>query len=743
MIKLILNIDGMHCAACASTVEKALLKTNGVESVNVNLTANNALIVFDDKAVNIDTLIKVIANAGFKGYVPQSIARNETKRNDKKRNTIAAVRIIIAVVFGSALFYVAMGHMLSLPTPNLISATANPFNNAILQLLLCLPILICGSEIFINAIKSAFHKNVNMDTLVFIGSFSSFLYSIYSLIKIANGHNEFVHQLYFDSAGMIITFILIGRFLETSSKSKTNSAVNKLLALSPETAVLIKDGTETEVPSANLIPGDIVCVKSGMSIPVDGTILNGFCVVNESMLTGESMPVEKHNGDKVYGGTINTNGYIEIKVTSSLSSSAPAKIAEYVNEAQSTKAPIAKLADKIASIFVPSVILIALIAALIWFINGESIAFILKIFVSVLVIACPCSLGLATPTALTVSMGTAAAQGILIKNGEALQKLEKVNTVIFDKTGTITNGTPEVTDFKVFNGLNHNYILALFYSAEHKSEHPLAVSVREYAESLNINKLEANNFKNLPGLGIECEIDNQKILCGSTKLMINSGIDISEGSFFLDEAKKTGKTVILMAVNSKIACAAAIADTVRSESISTLNALKSLGIETAILTGDNEISANEVASKAGIDKVYAELMPEDKLNIVRSLQNDGKIVAMVGDGINDAPSLAAADIGIAIGTGTDIAIESAEIVLIRSNLSGVDGAIKISKRTMKIIKQNLFWAFAYNCLCIPIAAGILTVFGGPLLNPMIASAAMSLSSVTVVTNSLRLRNNKH
>lgn len=739
MNKAVLNIEGMHCAACSAAVEKSVSKLQGVDSVSVNLTAGNALIYFDEKSVTVEQMIEAINNAGFIGSLPENKDRKEIKEKDEKETKKAKQRLILSIIFAVPLFYISMGHMLGAPLPRFINPELNPVGYALSQLVFCIPVLFSGFEIFKNAVKAAIHKNVNMDTLISMGSAVSFIYSIYSLSKIIDGDLSYVHQLYFESAGLILTFILIGRFLETASKKKTNSAVEKLLDLSPETAILIVDGAEKEIASSALKSGDIVAVKSGMAIPVDGKIINGRCIADESMLTGESLPVDKNIGDDVFGGTINTNGYIQIEVTADINSSAPAKIAEYVSLAQTTKAPIANLANKIASIFVPTVIAIAIAAAVIWLIAGETPAFALKIFVCILVIACPCSLGLATPTALTVSMGSSAADGILIKNGEAIERLADIDTVIFDKTGTITKGKPEVTDFECFNTFDDKAALSLLASAEIKSEHPLALAITEYCKKMNIEFSECRDFKSVTGMGLECKVGTDTVVCGNEKLLTEKSVDMSAAKEFADAVSNEGKTAIFLSVNGVLAASVAISDSLREGCPNIISEIKSLGIKTVMLTGDNKNTAELIGFKAGIEEVYSELMPDDKLSIVNKLKNDKKKVIMVGDGINDAPSLTAADVGMAIGTGTDIAIESADIVLMGGDISEVLSAIKISKRTMRIIKQNLFWAFAYNCICIPVAAGLLHAFGGPLLNPMIAAAAMSLSSVTVVSNSLRLR----
>ena len=742
MTKIIINVDGMHCAACSSTVEKALNKKEGIESCSVNLTGGNALISFDENIVSTDVIIETVNNAGFVASLPENQTKSEKKKKSESDEKKARIRLIFSVVFAVPLFYISMGHMAGLPLPDFLNPEFNPIVYSFAQLILAVFVMLSGYDIYKNAIKAAFHRNVNMDTLISIGSIASFVYSVYSLIEIINGNHEFIHQLYFESAGLIITFILIGRYLESASKRKTNSAVEKLIDLSPSTALLVTNGKIKEVSTDSLKIGDIVAVKSGMIIPVDGSVISGNCSVDESMLTGESLPVEKSNGKDVFGGTLNLNGYIEFSVTADVNASAPAKIAEYVSQAQSTKAPIANLANKIASVFVPAVMAIAVISGLLWLLNGESIYFALKIFVCILVIACPCSLGLATPTALTVSMGKSASDGILIKSGEALERLNKTDVIVFDKTGTITNGKPEVDDFACFNDFDFSEAVSLFGSAELKSEHPLSKALIRFCSENNFSELDTADNEFITGLGIGCTVNSKKVICGNKKLMESFGVNMNDADLFIDKSTLSGKTAVFMAVNGILAAGASISDSVRNDCAEVISKLKELGIETAMLTGDNRRAAEEIASRTGIETVYAELMPSDKLDIIRTLQREGKTIAMVGDGINDAPSLTAADIGIAIGTGTDIAIESADIVLMSGDITKVLNAVKISKNTFRIIKQNLFWAFAYNVICIPVAAGLLHIFGGPLLSPMFAAAAMSLSSVTVVTNSLRLRN-KH
>lgn len=739
MKKTVLKVDGMHCAACSATVERAIKKLSGVDFCSVNLAGENALVSYDESAVTVEQMITAVNNAGFKAYLLEEESKTEAAKKAQAQEKHAKLRLILSIIFAVPLFYVSMGHMVGLPLPSVIDPSEHPSAFVITQLILAVCVMLSGFDIYKNAYVSAIHKNVNMDTLISMGSLASFVYSLYSMFRVFFGDTWYIHQLYFESAGLILTFILIGRYLESASKRKTNSAVEKLIDLSPSTALLIVGSEEKTVQTETLKKGDIVAVKSGMSIPVDGVVINGTCTVDESMLTGESIPVEKNAGNMVFGGTVNTNGYIQFEVKSTIKESAPARIADYVSQAQSTKAPIAKLADKIASVFVPVVITIAVLTAVIWLIAGESFAFAVKAFVCVLVIACPCSLGLATPTALTVAMGRSASDGILIKSGEALERLYKVDVVAFDKTGTITNGKPEVVDFVCFNGFEKESAAKYFASAEKKSEHPLARAITEYCTATTEDLFESTDLEFRTGMGLTCNVNGKAVICGNKKLFESCGVDFSACESFNTEAAQKGRTVIFISVDGIIAAGAAIADSIRQSTAEVIAKINSMGIETAMLTGDNRNCADEIASQAGIKTVFAELLPEDKLITINRLKAEGKTVAMVGDGINDAPSLTAADVGIAVGSGTDIAIESADIVLLNDDFNAVYSALKTGKQTFRIIKQNLFWAFAYNVVCIPVAAGVLHIFGGPLLSPMIAAAAMSLSSVTVVTNSLRLR----
>ena len=743
-----LKIEGMTCAACAKAVERVGKKLEGVESISVNIATDKANVIYNPAKVKLSQIKAAIEKAGYKPIGEEKkISVDEDKLKKEKEMKTLFTKFIIATIFAIPLFYIAMGPMIPKPfgpwpLPEIINPMNNTLNYALIQLLLVIPVMGAGYKFYIHGFKSLFSKSPNMDTLVAIGTSAAFLYSVYTTIQIANGKITGMHhhQLYYESAGIIIALILLGKYFESRSKGKTSEAIKKLMGLQPKTAILIINGTEVETPIDEVMVGDIILVKPGEKIPVDGTVIEGNTSVDESMLTGESIPVEKNVGSKVTGASINKNGSIKFRAEKVGSDTALAQIVKLVEDAQGTKAPIAKLADTVSGYFVPIVMTIAVVSALLWWIfGGKDIVFVLTIFISILVIACPCALGLATPTAIMVGTGKGAENGILIKGGEALELSHKINTIIFDKTGTITEGKPKVTDIITSEGIEEGYLLEIAASAEKNSEHPLGEAIVRYGMEKDINFKNLENFKAIPGHGIEVIIDNKKILLGNRKLMKERNISLLNLENKSDELAREGKTPMYISIDNNIGGIIAVADVVKESSKKAIETLHEMGIKVAMVTGDNKKTASAIASQVGIDIVLAEVLPEDKSQEVKKLQEKGNFVAMVGDGINDAPALAKADIGIAIGSGTDVAMESADIVLMRSDLMDVPNAIKLSNATIKNIKQNLFWAFGYNTIGIPVAAGLLYIFGGPLLNPMIAAAAMSLSSVSVVTNALRLK----
>ena len=743
-----LKIEGMTCAACAKAVERVGKKLEGVESISVNIATDKANVIYNPAKVKLSQIKDAIEKAGYKPIEEEKkISVDEDKLKKEKEMKTLFTKFIIATIFAIPLFYIAMGPMIPKPfgpwpLPEIINPINNTLNYALIQLLLVIPVMGAGYKFYIHGFKSLFSKSPNMDTLVAIGTSAAFLYSVYTTIQIANGKITGMHhhQLYYESAGIIIALILLGKYFESRSKGKTSEAIKKLMGLQPKTAILIINGTEVETPIEEVMVGDIILVKPGEKIPVDGTVIEGNTSVDESMLTGESIPVEKNVGSKVTGASINKNGSIKFRAEKVGSDTALAQIVKLVEDAQGTKAPIAKLADTVSGYFVPIVMTIAVASALLWWIfGGKDIVFVLTIFISILVIACPCALGLATPTAIMVGTGKGAENGILIKGGEALELSHKINTIIFDKTGTITEGKPKVTDIITSEDIEEGYLLEIAASAEKNSEHPLGEAIVRYGMEKDINFKNLENFKAIPGHGIEVIIDNKKILLGNRKLMNERNISLLNLENKSDELAREGKTPMYISIDNNIGGIIAVADVVKESSKKAIETLHEMGIRVAMVTGDNKKTASAIASQVGIDIVLAEVLPEDKSQEVKKLQEKGNFVAMVGDGINDAPALAKADIGIAIGSGTDVAMESADIVLMRSDLMDVPNAIKLSNATIKNIKQNLFWAFGYNTIGIPVAAGLLYIFGGPLLNPMIAAAAMSLSSVSVITNALRLK----
>ncbi|GAB6189597.1 heavy metal translocating P-type ATPase [Marinitoga arctica] len=732
-------IEGMTCSSCANAITKEINKIEGIVSVNVNFATEKAIVSYNPTVTRLSKIKKAIENAGYKPLEVDSkdSVDFEKERRQKEIKTLWR-KFVVSAIFSIPLLYISMGHLLGANLPEFVNPEVNPFNFALIQLLLVIPIAISGYKFYTIGFRNLYKLSPNMDSLIAIGTSAAIIYGLFGTIQIYFGNTQYANDLYFETAGVIITLILLGKYLESVTKGKTSEAIKKLMGLQPKTALILQDGKELEIPVDEVEVGDIVIVKPGEKIPVDGVIIEGHTSVDESMLTGESIPVEKNIGDKVIGGSINKNGNIKFKATKVGKDTALAQIIKLVEEAQGSKAPIAKLADVISGYFVPIVIAIAILASIAWYLAGAGGIFALTIFIAVLVIACPCALGLATPTAIMVGTGKGAEYGVLIKGGEPLETTHKIKTIVFDKTGTITEGKPKVTDIYTSGIYSKDELLSIAASAEKGSEHPLGEAIVKAAEEKNLKLKKINKFMAIPGHGIEVEIGKMNIYLGNLKLMKDKNIEISLN----EEANKLaheGKTPMFIAINGTLEGIIAVADTVKPSSAGAIEKLHKMGIKVAMITGDNRKTAEAIARQVGIDIVLAEVLPQDKANEVKKLQQKGDIVAMVGDGINDAPALAQADVGIAIGSGTDVAMESADIILMKSDLEDVVKAIQLSKATIRNIKQNLFWAFGYNTAGIPIAAGVLHIFGGPLLSPMIAAAAMSFSSVSVLLNALRLK----
>ncbi|MGL4570057.1 MAG: heavy metal translocating P-type ATPase [Clostridium sp.] len=733
------KVNGMTCASCATRIQKVVNKMDGVDEASVNLASENMNVKYDSRKTSIDDIEKVVKKAGYEAIHITEDNKDDSKKEGEVKVKKARNRFIWSLVFAIPLITISMGSMLGLKLPDLIDPSVNPYNFAMIQLILTLIIIYVGREFFIHGFKNLFNLSPNMDTLIALGSTAALLYGIYALVKIGGGEVHFAHHLYFESAGMIVAFISLGKYLEALTKGKTSDAINKLMGLAPKTATIIVDGKEQVVPIEEVRVDDIIVVKPGERLPVDGVVVSGASAVDEAMLTGESIPVEKSIGSDVYGASINKTGMFKYKATKVGNDTVLSKIINLVEDAQGTKAPIAKLADVISGYFVPVVIVLSIVSALAWyFIGNENLEFALNILISVLVIACPCALGLATPTAIMVSTGKGAENGVLIKSGVALEEAHKINTIIFDKTGTITEGKPKVTNI-ISTSLDDLELLKITAAAEKGSEHPLGEAIVKAAEEKSIELPEIHNFDAIPGEGINTVIDGKTVSVGNRKMMTRNNIDISSLDEKAHSLAEEGKTPMFIGIDGSLAGVIAVADTVKENSAKTVSALHKMGIEVVMLTGDNERTAKAIAKQVGIDRVVSDVLPEGKANVVKEIQKEGKKVAMVGDGINDAPALVTAEIGIAIGSGTDVAIESADVVLMRSDLLDVVTAIQLSRATIKNIKENLFWAFGYNVLGIPVAMGILHIFGGPLLNPMIGAFAMSLSSVSVLLNALRLK----
>ena len=748
MKKQLLDITGMSCSACSSRIEKVVNRMQGVEQMSVNLLKNNAHVTFDESVVDEKAIIARIEKLGFGARVHAANVAAPVPQQDTAAQEMEEMRqrLIGSLIFAGLVFYQHMGRMWGWPLPGFILGQENELINALLQMLWCIPVLFIDRKYFIHGVRNLLNGAPNMDSLIAVGSGASFIYGLYSVFGMAYafGHNRldllqgFADALYFEASAVILALVTVGKFMEARAKSHTSDAIKALMNLTPKTALVERHGLQGEIPVEEVVTGDVLIVKSGASVPVDGKIIEGSASLDESALTGESLPVDKTIGDKVIGGIINRSGYFKMEATAIGADTALAKIIALVDEATSSKAPIAKLADKVSGYFVPAVISIAVIAAAIWLALGASWHFALTIAISVLVISCPCALGLATPTAIMVGTGRGAKSGILIKSATALETAHKIDTVILDKTGTITAGKPVVTDILPIK-VTENELLAFAAGLEKLSEHPLGEAIVAAAEAKQLALPEAGNYKQIPGQGVTAELAGAECAAGNLKLLQELNVDTSTLMDQYDKLASQGKTPLYFVRAGELLGCIAVADTVKPTSREAIAKLQAMGMRVLMVTGDNRATAEAIRAQVGVDEAVAQVLPQDKEAVVRKLQQEGHIVAMVGDGINDAPALARADVGIAIGAGTDIAIEAADMVLIKSDLLDVAKAIRLSRSVMTNIKENLFWAFIYNAVGIPFAAGVFYTAFGWLLNPLIAAAAMSCSSVSVVTNALRLR----
>ncbi len=747
------DVTGMTCAACSARVEKSVSALPGVRQCTVNLLKNSMVVDYDDKALSSAQIVAAVEKAGYGAALQQTrgakaAAKGEEPGAAAKREYLSMRRRLIgSIVFTVPLFYISMGHMMGWPLPGFFLGTENAMVYALTLFLLLLPVVALNFKYYRQGFKTLLHGSPNMDSLIALGSGASLLYGVYALYKIAWGFGhgdlalvqQFSHDLYFEGAGTILTLITLGKFFEARAKGRTSDAINKLLNLAPKTATVLRGGAESVVPVEEVEKGDVLVLKAGESVPVDGVLLEGSVSVDESALTGESLPVDKQPGDRLIGATVSRSGYCTMRAEKVGDDTALSQIIRLVDEATSSKAPIAKLADKVAGIFVPVVIGIALLAAIVWLLCGATFEFALTIAVSVLVVSCPCALGLATPTAIMVGTGRGASNGILIKSAEALETAHDVRTVVLDKTGTITEGRPVVTDAVCQAGVREDELYAVAASLEALSEHPLARAIAEAARARGTALQKVTDFAQIPGRGLRGTIAGKTCLAGNAKLMEESGVAGQDVGALHSRMADEGKTPLFFAADGKLLGVIAVADVVKPSSRQAIADLRAMGLEVVMLTGDNRRTAEAIRRKVQVDRVVAEVLPEDKEREIRAIQQSGKKVAMVGDGINDAPALARADVGIAIGAGTDVAMESADIVLMRSDLKDVTAAIELSRATLRNIKENLFWAFFYNAICIPIAAGCFYAAFQLKMNPMVAALAMSFSSVFVVSNALRLR----
>lgn len=732
-------VDGMTCAACAVTVENAVNKIDHVDSAVVNLTTEKMTVHYNPDLVSEEEIEKAVADAGYGASVfDPATAKSQSERQSEATQNMWH-KFLLSALFAAPLLYLSMGSMMGLWVPDVVSMDSHPLVFASVQLVLTLPVMYFGRRFYVNGFRSLIKGHPNMDSLVALATSAAFIYSLYGVYHIILGHAHHAHMLYFESVAVILALITLGKYFETLSKGRTSDAIQKLVKLSAKTATVIRDGVEESVPIENVVIGDILLVKPGEKIPVDGRVVSGHSAIDESMLTGESIPVEKVADDKVFGASINGQGSLTIQAEKVGDETLLAQIIKLVEDAQQTKAPIAKIADRVAGVFVPAVITIALITFAFWyFVMGESFVFALQVAIAVLVIACPCALGLATPTAIMVGTGRGAENGILYKRGDVLENAHHIDTMVFDKTGTITQGKPQVVDVITYHG-DEKSLLSKVASIEKYSEHPLSQAIVEKAVAEKLDFSEVENFTSLTGRGLQGEVAGQTFYIGNRRLMEELQVDLSASEAAVLAATQKGQTPIYISANQQLQGVMTVADLLKVDSKETVAKLQNKGIDVVLLTGDNSKTAQAIAKQAGIKTVISEVLPDQKSQAIKNLQSQGKLVAMVGDGINDAPALAVADIGIAVGSGTDIAIESADIILMKPEISDVLKALSISHLTIKVVKENLFWAFIYNILAIPVAMGVLYFFGGPLLNPMIAGLAMGFSSVSVVLNALRLK----
>lgn len=738
-------VGGMSCAACSSHVEKSVAALSGVTLVQVNLLAGSMTVEYDEALCDVERIIKAVEAGGYTAKQKINQA-NPAEKEQAQQDDLGQMqnRIIISFAFLLALMYFSMGPMLGIPLPSFAAGAENAVNLIVIQLVLTLPIVFANRKYYTNGFKSLWHRAPTMDALIAIGSGAALLYGIYALIKVMSTNDlavahSFMHDLYFESAGMILTLVTLGKYFETRAKRKTGEAIASLMDLRPKTASVLRGAKEISIPVEEVALGDLVVVRAGQTIPVDGILIEGSGFVDESAITGESMPIDKKNGDDVIGATVNKSGYFVMKVSRVGEDTTLSQIIHLVEEAGGSKAPIAKLADKVAGIFVPIVLVIALVTAVVWILVGAEISFALTSAIAVLVISCPCALGLATPVAIMVGTGVGAKNGVLFQSAEALENLHNVTAIVLDKTGTVTEGKPVVTDVEAF-GISEEKLLSLAMSLELRSEHPLAAAIVRYGRGKGAKEKETTDFKATEGGGVSAEIDGILCMAGNKRMLLQNELELprlaeAQGEKFAAQ----GKTPLYFAADQQVVGVFAVADVLKPTSKAAVKHLRALGLDVTLLTGDNKITAAEIAKELGIDTVISEVLPQDKERIVHEKQKNGKKVVMVGDGINDAPALTRADVGIAIGAGTDVAISSADVVLMKSDLMDAVDAIRLSRKTMRNIRQNLFWAFFYNIIGIPLAAGLFFIPFGLKLSPMIGAAAMSLSSVCVVSNALRLK----